>query len=467
MKQVKYLIIGAGSAGLTALGKIRKETDDFLMINGGHYGTTCARVGCMPSKAMIHCADHFYARKKFAAFGINGAEALSIDDAAVLKRVRAFRDRFTGGVIAGSTDTLTSEQLITGYAKFISDNQVEVNGEVIQAERIIIATGSRPVVPQPWLELGDRLLTSDTLFELETLPKKMAVIGLGIIGLELGQALSRIGVEVIGIEMAPSLTCVKSPQASAKLYECISKEFPIYLGKAAQLEKTESGVQVILGDKTFEVDAVVASLGRRPNIDQIGIENIGVELNERGMPPFNINSMQIGDKPIFIAGDVNTYRPVLHEAGHEGAIAAENAMAYPNITEYERKTSLAVAFTDPQVGVFGTPFSDLELSNCVLAEFDLERNNGRAIVMDEDKGSIVLYADKSSKCLLGGELVMHNAEHLTHLLGWAVAQKLTVKELLDMPFYHPVLEEALESTLRLLAKQLYTAEEIFAMPKRA
>lgn len=465
MRQVKYLILGAGSAGLTALGKIRKETDDFIMVNGGHFGTTCARVGCMPSKAMIHCADNFYARKKFKAFGIQGAEALSIDDTAVLKRVRAFRDRFTGGVITSSTDTLKPEQLIKGYAKFIADDKVEVNGETIQAERIIIATGSRPVIPQPWITLGDKLLTSDTLFELEALPKKLAVIGLGVIGLEIGQALSRLGVEVIGIEMAPSLTCVRSPQAAGKLNELMSKEFPIYLGQAAQLENTDTGVRVLLGNKAFEVDAVVASLGRRPNIDQIGIENIGVELDERGMPPFDVFTTQVGDKPIFIAGDVNTYRPILHEAGHEGAIAASNAITYPEMVRFARKTPLGVAFTDPQVGVFGISFSELDMASSVIAKFDLERNNGRAIVMEEDKGIIVLYADKNSRQLLGGELVMHNAEHLTHLLTWAVAQQLTVKELLDMPFYHPVLEEAVESALSILAKQLYTQQELSVMPE--
>lgn len=466
MKKVKHLILGAGSAGLTALGKIRRETEDFLMINGGHFGTTCARVGCMPSKAMIHCAEHYHDSKHFNDFGISGANELTIDDKAVLKRVRAFRDRFTGGVIAGSTDTLKPEQLIKGYARFISENTVEVNGETIQAERIIIATGSRPVVPKPWEALGDKLLTSDTLFELETLPKKMAVIGLGIIGLELGQALSRIGVEVVGIEMAPSLTCVRSPQAAEKLLELISEEFPVYLGQAAQLENTETGVKVILGEESFEVDAVVASLGRRPNIDQIGIEHIGVELDGRGMPPFNIYSMQIADKPIFIAGDVNVYRPILHEAGHEGAIAAENAMHYPKVTEYARKTSLGVAFTDPQVGVFGEDYGTLDRDATVIAEFELERNNGRAIVMGKDKGIIVLYADKSSGCLLGGELVMHEAEHLAHLLAWAVAQNMTVKAILDMPFYHPVLEEAVEGALRGLAKQIYSAEALAEMPVR-
>ncbi|MDG4812908.1 dihydrolipoyl dehydrogenase [Hydrogenovibrio sp. 3SP14C1] len=463
MRHVKYIILGAGSSGLTALGRIRHETDDFVMINGGAFGTTCARVGCMPSKALIHCAEHFHARKHFYDFGIDGADGLSVDLAAVMKRVRAFRDRFTSGVQAGSTDTLKEGQLIKGYAKFVSPDTVEVNGEQIQGERIIIATGSRPVVPEPWKALGNKLMTSDDLFELETLPKRIAVIGLGIIGLEIGQALSRLGVEVIGFEMSDTIGGLNSPKASRQAIKLISKEFPIYLGEPAQVEASGDSVKVTVSSGCFEVDAVFASLGRRPNIDTIGLEKLGVELDEKGMPSFNINTMQISDLPVFIAGDVNAFRPILHEAGHEGKIAVNNAMAYPDVTAYRRKTPLGIAFIDPQIGFFGTSYPELDLDETVVVDFKLERNNGRAIVMGEDKGVISLYADKASKQLIGGELIMPHAEHFTHLLTWAVEQKLEVLELLRMPYYHPVLEEAIESAIRLLADALYSTEEIDAL----
>lgn len=463
MRKVKYIILGAGSSGLTALGKIRKTTDDFIMINGGHYGTTCARVGCMPSKAMIHCAEHFHTRKHLHDFGIDGADALSVDVPYVMKRVRAFRDRFTTGVKSFSTDTLNEDQLITGYAKFVSENQVEVNGEVIEGERIIIATGSRPVVPEAWQDLGDRLLTSDEIFELETLPKSIAVIGLGIIGLELGQAMSRLGVEVLGFEMLKTIGGLSCPKASKEAIKHMSQEFPVYLGEAAELEKTEKGVKVTTSAGSFEVDAVLASLGRRPNIDQIGIENIGVALDERGMPPFDVHTMQIADKPIFIAGDVNVFRPILHEAGFEGQMAAFNAISYPEIKAYQRKTPLGIAFTDPQIGFFGKNYRELDLENTVISKFNLERNNGRAIVMGKDRGVICLYADKESKKLVGGELVMENAEHFTHLLTWAVAQDMTILDLVKMPYYHPVLEEAIQGAINEIASQLYAQEELMEL----
>ncbi len=460
VRKVKYVILGAGSSGLTALGKIRKQTDDFVMINGGHFGTTCARVGCMPSKALIHCAEHFSARKHFADFGISGAEHLTIDDQHIMNRVRAFRDRFTNGVQSFSTDTLKEDQLIKGYAKFISENQVEVNGEVVEGERFIIATGSRPVVPQPWHEMGGKVITSDEIFELEHLPKSIAVIGLGIIGLEIGLALSKLGVEVHGFEMAGTIAGLSSPDVIQSAVEIIGQEFPLHLGEAAELKEVGEGVQVSTSGNTVVVEKVLASMGRRPNIDQMGIENLNVPMDERNMPIFDIHTMQIADKPIFIAGDVNAFRPILHEAGHEGKIAVKNAMAYPEIQAYRRKTPLGIAFTDPQVGFFGQSYLQLDRENTEIVNFNLERNNGRAIVMNEDRGMISLYADKRTKQLIGGELFMHNAEHMTHLLTWAVEQEMTMLQLVRMPYYHPVLEEAVENAIGGLAKALYTREEL-------
>ena len=459
MRKVKYVILGAGTSGLTALGIIRKKTDDFILINGGPLGTTCARVGCMPSKAIIQSANLHHKRKALEQFGIKGGESLTVDTVQVLQRVRALRDRFTGGVKSGTTETLKPHQFIDGYAKFIGENQIEVNDETIEAERIIIATGSRPVVPGPWQAFKEKILTSDEIFELEELPKRVAVIGLGIIGLELGQALSRLGVEVVGFEMQETIGGLSSPAVIEKAVQTFSKEFPIHLGAAAQLEKTANGIQVNLSEETFEFDCVLASLGRRPNIDGLELEKAGIKLDERGMPSFSVNSMQIEDKPIFIAGDVNVFRPILHEAGHEGKIATLNAIDYPIITSYKRKTPLGIAFTDPDIGFFGESYRNLDLKETSVINFHLEKNNGRAIVMAEDHGVISLYGDKQSKRLIGGEIFMPHAEHFTHLLAWAVEQEMTVLDLVKMPFYHPVLEEAIQSALNELYKALYSEGE--------
>lgn len=458
MRKVKYAIIGAGTSGLTAMSHLKKLGEDFVLIQGGAYGTTCARVGCMPSKALIHAANHFHQRHHLADLGIDHAEAQSIDMPRVLQRVRQLRDRFTGGVKSGSTDQLSAEQLIEGYARFTAENTLEVNGELIQAERIIIANGSRSVVPAPWQAIGDKLWTSDEIFEQEDLPKRIAVIGLGVIGLELGQALARLGVKVVGIEMLNTLGGLSAPEVIDEARAEFAKEFDVHLGQAADLclnPLNEDEVEITLGDNKIYVDAVLASLGRRPNIDNLDLAKAGVTLNERGMPSFNVHTTQIEDKPIFIAGDVNAFRPILHEAGDEGRMAVLNAVSYPQVQSFARKTPLGVAFSDPQIGLIGQRFSECDPQQLESVTFRLDCNNGRAIVMQQDKGAICVYADRHSKKLLGAELFMVEAEHLAHTLAWAIEQQMTVAELLRMPFYHPVLEEALQSALRQLARKLY------------
>lgn len=462
MRKVKYAIVGAGTSGLTALGEIRKHTDDFVIINGGHYGTTCARVGCMPSKAMIHSANHYHETKHFADIGINGAQSLSIDVSSVMTRVRGFRDRFTGGIIGSTTENL-GDKRIDGYAKFVGEMILEVNGEQIQAERIILATGSSPVIPAPWKSIGEKLLTSDEIFELETLPKRIAVIGLGVIGLELGQSMARLGCEVTGIEMLETVGALSSPEAIEKAKALFGAEMDLHLGVAAQVmpnPENENEVLIKAGDKEIVVDAVLASLGRRPNLASLDLPAGGISVDERGMPTFDVHSAQIAGKPIFIAGDLNGYRQILHEAGDEGRMALYNAMNFPEISRFERKTALGVAFTDPQIGLVGARMSECDEATTAKAVFHLERNNGRAIVNGTDRGTLVLAANKETKQLLGAELFMADAEHLAHMLAWVIQQKMTVMEILRLPFYHPVMEEALQSALRNLAKEVYSDEEM-------
>ena len=198
-EQVDVAIIGAGSAGLYALAQVKRNTDSYVLIDGGELGTTCARVGCMPSKALIQVADDFHRRKLFNREGIEGADEMRIADADVMEHVQGLRDIFVDKVLSTSTDDM-GEEFIEAHARFLEPGLLAAGERRIRAKRIVIATGTSPIVPAAWKAFGDRVLTTDEIFELETLPQSMAVIGLGVIGLELGQALLRLGVEVTGID---------------------------------------------------------------------------------------------------------------------------------------------------------------------------------------------------------------------------------------------------------------------------
>jgi dihydrolipoamide dehydrogenase len=180
------VVIGAGTAGLTAVREIAKQTENFLLVNDGPYGTTCARVGCMPSKVLIETANVFHRRRIFDEFGVRGGVNLEIDVPAVLARVRRLRDGFVSGTL--ETTRKLGNRSIPGRAMFVAPDKLAINGKIIQAKRIVIATGSRPVLPDAWRGLGDRIITSDSLYEMPDLPPALAVVGLGTVGVEMAQA---------------------------------------------------------------------------------------------------------------------------------------------------------------------------------------------------------------------------------------------------------------------------------------
>ena len=206
MKQlnVDVAVIGGGTAGLGAYRAAKAHTDSVVMIEGGPYGTTCARVGCMPSKLLIAAAESVHQIEKAPGFGVHPQGEIVINGREVMDRVKRERDRFVGFVLEG-VDEIPAEDKIAGYAKFIDNNTLVVDDHTqINAKRIVIATGSRPAYPAVWNELGDRLIINDDVFNWDDLPESVAVFGPGVIGLELGQSLHRLGVkpqELVAISM--------------------------------------------------------------------------------------------------------------------------------------------------------------------------------------------------------------------------------------------------------------------------
>ena len=273
---VDVAIIGAGSAGLYALGQIRRKTDSYVLIDGGELGTTCARVGCMPSKALIQVAEDFHRRKLFDREGIEGGDALRVAGADVMDHVQGLRDIFVDKVLSTSTDDM-GDEFIEGYARFIEPGLLAVGERRIRAQRIVIATGTSPIVPPAWKAFGERILTTDEIFELETLPQSMAVIGLGVIGLELGQAFHRLGVEVTGIDQLDVIGNIDDPDVNQLAQELIGKEMPLWLGQPATIEEAGDGrLRVSAGQQSVSVDVILVAIGRAPNLSALDPEMAGI-----------------------------------------------------------------------------------------------------------------------------------------------------------------------------------------------
>lgn len=471
LMDVDVAIIGAGTAGLSAYKAATKAATaagdlhgkSVVMIEGGPYGTTCARVGCMPSKLLIAAAEVAHSAQHMDPFGVHVDGEIRVNGKEVMDRVKRERDRFVGFVLDG-VENIPADHKLRGYARFVAPGVLEVDDHTrINAKTVVIASGSSPSVPPPFRELGDRLVVNDDVFAWNDLPKRVVVFGPGVIGLELGQALARLGVTVRVFGMSGSLAGIsdlKVRQAAKKIFQ---EEF--YLDPDARVLHTKRvGDEVEVRYVTLDnrecverFDYALVATGRRPNLANLGLANAGIEVNAQGIPAFNRQTLQIGDLPVFIAGDVNNDVPLLHEAADEGHIAGMNAANYPDVKPGKRTIGLGVVFTDPQIAMVGLGPNQLDKGSFVTGELNFS-GQGRSRVMLKNKGLMHIYADIKTRRFVGAQMVGPVAEHLAHLLAWSGEQGMTIDQMLTMPFYHPVIEEGLRTALRDTAAKLDDAQ---------
>ena len=450
---IDVAIIGAGSAGLPAYRAAKAAGASAILIEGGPHGTTCARVGCMPSKLLIAAAEAAHTAQHTAPFGVHIDGVVRIDGREVMQRVKSERDRLVGFVL-DSVASIPDADKLTGYARFIDDGLLEVGDHTrVRARSVVIATGSSPVVPPMYRALGDRAIINDDVFEWSDLPRKIAVVGAGVIGLELGQALAHLGVEVTVLGARGRVGPLTDPAIKAYAERTFQDSFRFEaqaeveavsrIGDGVQIRfRTGSGERV---EDTF--DYVLVTAGRKPNFDRLALHNTSLTLDSQGTPVYDPRTLQAGTHPVFIAGDANGVLPLLHEAADEGRTAGTNAARFPDVTPLTRRAPIAVLFSDPGIAMVGARHVDPEPNTFVTGEVSFE-DQGRSRVMLKNRGLMHVYVDKASRQFLGAEWIGPDAEHIAHLLAWALQMKLTVDAMLEMPFYHPVVEEGLRTALR-------------------
>jgi len=459
MHEVDVAIIGAGTAGMGAYRAARKHTDRLALIEGGPYGTTCARVGCMPSKLLIAAAEAAEVVREAPGFGVH-AGAPRIDGAEVMDRVRRERDRFVGFVLE-AVEGFDPSHRLKGSARFEDPHTLRLDtGEAVHAKRIVIATGSVPVRPSAFDTLGDRLIVNDDVFGWTDLPGAVAVFGGGAVGLELAQALGRLGVRVRLFGKGGGVGPLSDPAVRTAAAAAIGADLR-FDPDADVREITRAGDTVVVrfreGGATREerFDRVLAATGRAPALDGLDLAASGLRLGDSGAPEIDPLTMQAQGGHIFFAGDVAARIPLLHEAADDGRIAGDNAGRFPKVLTHHRRTPLGIVFTEPNIATVGASFAELTEASCDFATGEVDfADQGRARVLRRNRGLLRIYGERSTGRLLGAEMVAPRGEHLAHLLAWAVQAGMDVDTALEMPFYHPVIEEGLRTALRDLSVNL-------------
>lgn len=452
-------IVGAGSAGLPAYREVVKAGLKPLLIEGGPHGTMCARVGCMPSKLLIAAAQSVADMRHADGFGIRLDAPPRVDGAAVMDRVRRERDRFVGFVV-DDVEAMPPEHRLDASVEFLRDGVLRAgDGREVHARRIVLATGTRPNVPDLYRPLGDLAIVNDDVFDWRDLPRSVLVVGSGVIGVELGLALSRLGVRVRVLNRSGSFAHLADPRVRAAAVALLSPALSLVQNARVASVRRE-GDQAVVGwsvdggpESVERFDRVLLTAGRDPVLEPLRLERTSMPLDERGRPRFDPATLQVQGQPVFLAGDITGRHAIQHEASDDGRLAGRNAAAWPDVRALPRRASMAVVFSDPQIMQVGGGYAALGDPEAVaIGEVDWTRQ-GRSRVMLRNQGLLRVYMRKADRRFLGAEMVGPDAEHVAHLLAWALQTGLTVPDMLNLPFYHPTIEEGIRTALRDAARQ--------------
>jgi dihydrolipoamide dehydrogenase len=444
--ELDTLVIGSGPGGYVAAIRAAQLGQKVAIAEKAEMGGVCLNVGCIPSKALINAGHRVEHAKHSEDMGIK-AENVTVDFSKVQEWKAGIVKKLTGGVeglLKGN-----KVEIIRGEAYFVNENTVRImdekSSQTYTFKNAIIATGSRPI-EIPGFKWSERVISSTGALALQEVPKKIVVIGGGYIGMELGTAYANFGTEVTILEGSKQILPGFEKQMSQVVSKRLKKKGNVEVfteAMAKGVEETKDGVTVtaeIKGEsKTFEADYVLVTVGRRPNTEELGLEQVGVELTERGLIKIN-KKAQTSVKGIFAIGDVVEGPALAHKASYEGKVAAEVISGHA--AEIDYMAIPAVVFTDPELATVGYDEKSAKEAgfDVTVSKFPFAAN-GRALSMNETDGFMKLITRKEDGLVLGAQIAGGNASDMIAELGLAIEAGMTAEDIAMTIHAHPTFGE--------------------------
>ena len=450
MGQYDLIIVGGGAGAFAAAIKANELGARTALINSGlPLGGTCVNVGCVPSKTLLHAAELLHTAKHHNVPGIELA-VNKVDYAAVvsdeLELVEKLRSAKYEQVLKG----LDNVTFIEGRAVFASNNVVKVGEQQIEAAKFIIATGSTAIVPNVEGLAKAGYTTHIEAMQLKTVPERLAIIGAGPVGLELGQLYARFGSQVTILQRAASIMPSAEPILTERLQKILTEE-GISIKTSVHLTKvvTENGVKTVFytseaGEETVEVDEILLAAGKAPNTGELNLMAAGVEINDKQAIVAQPN-LQTSQIHIYAVGDVNNLPLRLETtAGREGTYAVENALNGTNKSINYHSVPWTV-FTDPQLASVGytedEQMAELKVCACRTITFD---KLPKALITKRTEGVIKIAIHPETKIIMGVHILAPNAGDLIAQAMVLIKNKNTIDDLEDMLPVFPTLSEAIK-----------------------
>lgn len=439
------IVIGAGPGGYVAAIRAAQLGQKVTIVEKGELGGVCLNVGCIPSKALLSASHRFHNAQHSEDMGVV-AEKVALN----FEKVQEFKNGVVKKLTGGVAGLMKGNKIdvVNGEAYFVDENNLKVMTEKASQtytfKNAIIATGSRPI-EIPNFKFGKRVIDSTGALALQEVPKKLVVVGGGYIQYELGTAYANFGSEVTILEGAKDIlggfekqmTQIVKKGLKAKGVEIVTEAM------AKSAEETDNGVKVTYeaGGETKEIDAdyVLVTVGRRPNTDELGLEELGLKMSDRGLVEVDEQSRS-SISNIYAIGDIVAGPPLAHKASYEAKVAAEAISGEKSAVDYLGIP--AVCFTEPELATVGYTEASAKEEGLEIkaAKFPFAAN-GRALALNETAGFVKLIALKENGLLIGAQVAGTGASDIIAELGLAIETGMTAEDVSLTIHAHPTLGE--------------------------
>lgn len=454
------VVIGGGSAGLSAAYAARAQGASVAMIADGVLGGECPNYACVPTKAMLAAAERFDdIRRNARTFGIH-ASKVRFDVGLMMDRKNAVVRAMTGGRRIERILEREGVTLFRGTAQFVDDASIKVGTHVLSAKAFVIATGSVPSIP-PIANIDDiAYWTPREFVEMDALPESVAIIGAGPIGCEFATFLTLVGVPVVMFDVGAHVLPREDAEASALVQKGLSAHGAVFHGntKVLGVRQERGGVRVTYQTGTkarhsLRVQRVIIASGRKPNVEMLSVQNAGAAHDARGMLVINDGTLRAKGTRCFFSGDVTGLIPFTHTAHAEGYVAGENAARLAKGLRTMRSVDLSVVpyviFASPELATVGKTAEALAAEGAAFTVWKFPVGAlGRAVIEQERSGLLKVCVDKKTDRILGATMVGARAGEVIHELALAMHANIPLATVQSMIHAYPTMNEAIPGLMR-------------------
>ncbi|MBT3392534.1 MAG: dihydrolipoyl dehydrogenase [Elusimicrobiaceae bacterium] len=433
----KIAIIGCGPAGYPCAFKLRDLGADVTIIEKDQIGGVCLNWGCIPSKSYLDSAHKFEIAKTYC------------DTTADWQKIKLRKDTAIKKLQLGLQSMIKAKNInyIEGLAKFIAEKELEINGEILKFDDIVIATGTEAFFPPDLEEHKDKLLDNKSVFNLETLPKSISIIGGGVIGMEFACLFNAVGVQVNVVELLDTILPLEDPAISTQLKRSLEKR-NIKFHLKTKVENVsfegENKIITLANGEKLESEQILVCVGRTCELKNLGLESVGIEYSNKGIKADD-KTLKVKDN-IYAIGDVNGFHQLAHAAHKQGEVCAKNIIG--ENADYSICNIPKVIYTWPEIASVGITKKEASEKNIELKTYkSFYLANGRAVAQGDAEGFLEIFTDAKTNKILGAHIIGASASEIIHIISVAVHAKMDKDSLKDIVFAHPSFSELIYEAL--------------------